>query len=367
MKTRALGFSLALLVLVPQAEASRLPRFVIPHHYSLTVTPDLQAERFAGEVTIEAGAQMPVTNVVLNAAEMTFRGATITAAGETQTAAITFDENAERLTLTVPRAIPVGPVTIRIAYDGILNRQLRGFYIGNAYGAKYMASQMEATDARRAFPSFDEPDLKATFQINVVADADHNVISNSLIESETAGPVAGKRTVRFRATPRLSTYHVALIVGDFRCVEGDADGIRQRVCAAPQSIGLSDFALEATADSLRYMQRYFEMPYPYAKLDQIALTDFAAGAMENPGAVTYRERVLLADQKTASIESLRGSTGTIAHELAHMWFGNLVTMRWWDDIWLNEGFATWLSRRTLEQMARHGSPRHRQQLRQARR
>jgi aminopeptidase N len=348
MKPRLIPL-LALLLSIPSF-ADRLPRFVLPHHYDLTVTPDVEAERFSGEVAIAVNVQQALKAIQINAAEIEFVEATIESAGQSQKATVTTDAKAETATLTVPSALPIGPATIRIRYNGILNRQLRGFYTGQTNGKKYLASQMEAVDARRAFPSFDEPDLKATFRITVVADANHNVISNAPTESDTPGPGAGKHTVRFAITPRLSTYHIALIVGDFACISDSADGLPIRICAPPDKVEMGRFALGATKEVLRFFNDYFEIDYPFQKLDQIALADFAAGAMENPGAITYRERVLLADEKTASIDSLRGSLGTISHEIGHMWFGDLVTMRWWDDIWLNEGFASWIGPKAVRNL-----------------
>ena len=338
------------------SSAARLPRVVIPTHYALTVTPDIEAERFRGEVTIDGTVQRPTNEVVVNAAEMTFRSASITAGGKSLVASVALDPASERATLRVGETVPVGPVSIRIEYDGFLNRQLRGFYIGVSNGRKYLASQMEATDARRAFPSFDEPDMKATFDLTVIARANDAVISNSPVASETAGPAANQKTVRFATTPRLSTYHIALVVGDFQCLRDSAEGIPLGICAWSDRVGLGQLSMESTKELMRFFKGYYAMPYPFAKLDQIALTDFAAGAMENPGAITYRERGLLADPATSSFETRRQGVGTIAHEIAHMWFGDLVTMRWWDDIWLNEGFASWMARKAVEETFPSGVP-----------
>ena len=264
-----------------------------------------------------------------------------------QTAAVTLNDAAETATLTVPRPVARGRATLHIAYTGILNDKLRGFYLSQANGRKYAVSQMEATDARRAFPSFDEPAYKATFAISLMVDAADAAISNGRQISDTPGPEPGKHTIAFAATPKMSTYLVALLVGDFVCRSGQSGGTPIRVCSTPDKLGLTAFALEAAEQQVAFFNNYFGIAYPYEKLDIIGVPDFAAGAMENAGAITFRERMLLADDATASVGIRKSVASVISHELAHQWFGDLVTMKWWDDIWLNEGFATWAANKPL--------------------
>ncbi len=335
---------------IDRAIAQRLPSPVIPDHYALTLTPNLKDATFSGAESIDVRVKESAGSITLNAAEIAFQSVTVTAHGEQQTATVSLDTENQQATLRFPQAVPAGKATLHIRYTGILNNELRGFYLSKTARRNYAVTQFESTDARRAFPSFDEPALKATFDISLVVDTGDTAISNNPVASDTPGPEDGKHTLRFLTTPKMSTYLVAFLVGDFQCTSGEQDGVAIRSCATPDKVGLTPYGVEVGKFMLHYYNRYFGLPYPLKKLDFIAVPDFEAGAMENFGAITYRETALLLDEKTASIEAKRLVAVDIAHEMAHQWFGDLVTMQWWDNVWLNEGFATWMENKAVAAM-----------------
>ena len=339
---------------MPASEAIVLPTTVRPQKYRLQLQPDFSNFTFQGEETVDVEVVESTDEIVLNAADLEIASAVLHNSGAASTATnITLDSSRQTATLTFAEPVPAGDASLEISFTGELNDKLHGFYRSEYTTpdgeTRYLATtQFEATDARRAFPCWDEPSHKASFDLTLVIPSDLVAVSNNPVVEESAVD-GGLKSLRFGETPVMSTYLLAFVVGDLVAIHQQAN--ERTNVGIYTTRGKEDqgrFALDTSVKLLGFFNDYFGIPYPLEKLDHIAIPDFAAGAMENWGAITYRETALLVDFENSSAGTRQRVAEVVAHEMAHMWFGDLVTMEWWDDLWLNESFASWMGTKAVD-------------------
>jgi len=323
----------------------KLPKQVVPEEYAIRIVPDIEKRAFTGSEMVKLNVREQVKQLVLNALEIKITKAALDGKA-LPASAIKLDPKQETLTLTLGNELPAGAHNLELEFTGKINQQGQGLYYApyqeQGTGAKkvMLGTQFEATDARRMFPCWDEPSFRAKFQLTAVVPENFTAMSNMPIEKETK--VAGGKEIRFAATPPMASYLNVFCAGELDAITAKKGEVIHGVIATKGKAEMGRYALESSQQILEYMNDYFGQPYPLPKLDHIAVPGGFGGAMENWGGITYFESRLLFDPEKSSSETKQGIYEVIAHETAHMWFGDLVTMAWWDNLWLNEGFASWM-------------------------
>lgn len=341
-------FTLSQCPLIGRAEETswQLAKVAEPLRQQVHLKLDPAQDSFSGETTIQLKVLTETQMIELSGRDYTLLSAELSGA---QTCTLTHEMLKEaKVKLSCAQALPVGEYALKMSFTAPYNRQSVGLYKTEDQGVPYLFTQFEMMDARRVFPLFDEPRYKIPFQVKVTAPKGQSVFTNTPLAQREEQE--GQVTHTFAETLPIPSYLIALAVGPLEVSEVPESDPPMKIITSQGKRGQTAYAQKTTPQVLAALEAYFGMPYPYKKLDSVAVPEFPFGAMENPGLVTYHEALLLLDEQSATREQHHGHIGVIAHELAHQWYGNLVTMTWWDDLWLNEAFASWMGEKITAQL-----------------
>ncbi len=331
--------------------AYRLPTYILPRRYDIALETGLDSPVFRGSVAITLDVREHCREIELHARDLLIAEARLQLDARTLPGAVTLDREREVATIQFEEPLPLGSATLHLSFEGKVSLGMAGLYLASDGPERLLCTQFEATDARAAFPCFDEPSFKAEFAFTITAPVDATVLANGPLAS-VVDAADNSKTWTFAPSKPMSTYIAALVIGDIASTEEVVVGKTPlRVWALRGKEHMGGFAQAFTERLFPWYEHYFAIPYHFDKYDQVAVPGFSAGAMENSGLVLFRQGLLLMDPATTAWAQEKSIAHVVAHELAHMWFGNLVTMRWWDDLWLNEAFAEWLSIKAVDQLA----------------